>query len=50
MHLAQDNVVHTLTPDRSDQPFGKAILPGEAGAVGWSRMPMARNRRVTTLP
>src|SRR5260370_22145483 len=28
MHLAQDNdVVHTLAPDRSDQPFGKAILP-----------------------
>src|SRR5260221_7020736 len=28
MHLAQDNdVVHTLTPDRSDQPFRKAILP-----------------------
>src|SRR3984957_12450261 len=28
MHLAQDNdVVHTLTLDRSDQPFGKAILP-----------------------
>jgi hypothetical protein len=28
MHLAQDNdVVHTLPPDRSDQPFGKAILP-----------------------
>src|SRR6266480_1533307 len=28
MHLAQDNdVVQTLTPDRSDQPFGKAILP-----------------------
>src|ERR1700716_932428 len=28
MHLAQDNdVVHTLTPDRSDQPFGIAILP-----------------------
>src|SRR5450432_51424 len=32
MHLAQDNdVVHTLTPDRSDQPFHKAILPGR----GW---------------
>src|SRR3979490_460156 len=32
MHLAQDNdVVHTLTPDRPDQPFGKAILPGR----GW---------------
>jgi hypothetical protein len=29
MHLAQDNdVVQTLTPDRSDQPFGKAVLPG----------------------
>src|SRR6478752_353990 len=29
MRLARDNdVVHTLTPDRSDQPFGKAILPG----------------------
>src|SRR5471030_343705 len=28
MHLAQDNdVVHTLTPDRSDQPFENAILP-----------------------
>ena len=28
MHLAHDNdVVHTLPPDRSDQPFGKAILP-----------------------
>src|ERR1700722_19642949 len=29
MHLAQDNdVVQTLPPDRSDQPFGKAVLPG----------------------
>src|SRR5260221_3292028 len=29
MFLAQDNdVVQTLPPDRSDQPFGKAILPG----------------------
>jgi hypothetical protein len=28
MHLAQDNdMVNTFTPDRSDQPFGKAILP-----------------------
>src|ERR1700687_2826627 len=35
MHLAQDNdVVHTLTPDRSDQPFGKAVLPGR-GWRGW---------------
>jgi hypothetical protein len=28
MYLAQDNdVVQTLPPDRSDKPFGKAILP-----------------------
>src|ERR1700730_5693554 len=32
MHLAQGNdVVRTLTPDRSDQPLGKTILPGR----GW---------------
>src|SRR3984893_13890733 len=32
MSLAQDNdVVLTFTPDRSDQPFRKAILPGR----GW---------------
>src|SRR5258707_2718186 len=32
MCLAQDNdVVQALAPDRSDQPFGKAILPGR----GW---------------
>ena len=28
MCLAHDNeVVHTFTPDRADQPFGKSILP-----------------------
>ena len=28
MCLAQDDeMVHALAPDRSDQPFGKAILP-----------------------
>jgi len=47
MRLAQDNhMIDALAPDRSDQPFGQ----GEAGAVGLSRMPMARNRRVTTAP
>src|SRR6267143_5263525 len=35
MHLAQDNdVVHTLAPDRSDQPFGKAILPRRGWCSG----------------
>src|ERR1700722_6488370 len=36
MRLAEDNdVVQTLTPDRSDQPFGKAILPrrGRCGGL-----------------
>jgi hypothetical protein len=50
--LAQGNdVVQTLAPKRSDQPFGKAILPrrSEAGAIGLSRMPMARSQRVTTV-
>jgi hypothetical protein len=37
MRLAQDNdVVHTFTPDRSDQPFGKAILPRR----GWRGRPV----------
>ncbi len=32
MQLAEhDNVVKTFPPDRSDQPFGKSILPGR----GW---------------
>jgi hypothetical protein len=34
-------------------PSGALVLPfcqGEAGAIGLSRMPMARNRRVTTRP
>src|ERR1700722_3933093 len=35
MHLAQDNdVVHTFTPDRSDQPFGNAIQP-RRGWCNW---------------
>src|SRR5712692_2775822 len=38
IHLAQDNdVVHTLTPDRSDQPFGKAILPRRGWCGGLVR-------------
>jgi hypothetical protein len=44
MHLAQDNdVVHALMSDRSDQPFGKAILPRRCRG-GLSRMSMVRNR------
>ena len=51
MHLAQDNdVVHTLTPIDPISRSAKPFCQGEAGAVGLSRMPMERNRRVTTLP
>src|SRR5215203_3218301 len=34
MRLAQDDqMIHTLAPDRSDQSFGKAVLPRR----GWRR-------------
>jgi len=51
MHLAQDNdVVHTFRRINPISRSAKPFCQGEAGAVGLSRMPMARNRRVTTLP
>jgi hypothetical protein len=35
MRLTQNNdVVHAFTPDRSDQPFDKAILPRRGGCSG----------------
>jgi hypothetical protein len=37
MRLTQnDDVIQTLTPDRSDQPFGKAILPRWVRLVLWA--------------
>jgi hypothetical protein len=50
MHLAQESDGSKYSRDRSNQPFHKPFCPGEAGAVGLSRMPMARNRHVTMLP
>jgi hypothetical protein len=42
MRLAQDDeMIHTLAPDRSDQPFGEAILPRRGWCSSLSRMPMA---------
>ena len=43
------HVVQTLTPDRSDGRSAKPFCQGEAGAVGMSWMPMARNGALTTL-
>jgi len=43
MSLAEnDDMIQALAADGPDQPFGKTIL--QTGAVGLSRMPMARNR------
>jgi hypothetical protein len=51
MGLAENHdMIQALAADRSDQPFGKSILQGEAGAIGLSRKPMARNPRVTMPP
>jgi hypothetical protein len=51
MRLAQtDDVVQHF---RRIDPISRSAKPfcqGEAGAVGLSRMPMARNRRVTIMP
>ena len=43
-------LVHTFTPDRSDQPLGIAILPGQGWCGGPVPDAIERNRRVTTLP
>ena len=51
LRFAQDNhMVNALATNRSDQPFGEAVLHGEPGAIGLSRIPMARNRWVTAAP
>ena len=35
MRLTQDDkMIHTLAPDGSDQPFGKAILPRRGRRAG----------------
>src|SRR5258707_7947836 len=50
MFLAQDTMMWSKHSRRID-PISRSAKPfchGEAGAVGLSRMPMARNRRVTT--
>ena len=45
-----DHVVETFPSDRADQSLCVRILPSEPGAMGLSRMPMARNRWVTAAP
>ena len=51
MCLAQDNdVVHTVTPDRSDQPFDKGILPGRGGCDRLVPDTHGTQAHVTTTP
>jgi hypothetical protein len=42
----EDDMIKTFPPDRANQPF----CHGERGAVGRSRMPIARSRRVKISP
>jgi hypothetical protein len=44
-----DDVVEAFPSDCADQSLRVRIL-SEAGAMGLSRIPMARNRRGTTAP
>ena len=51
--MASPRTMMWSTHSRRIDPISRSAKPfcqGEAGAVGLSRMPMARNRRVTTLP
>ena len=49
--LAQrHHVVSAFAADGANQSFGKTILPRRSAEIGLSRMPMARNRRLTTGP
>jgi hypothetical protein len=46
-------VLSALAADRANEPLGKTVLPfchGEPAEMGLSRMPIARKRRLTTLP
>jgi hypothetical protein len=51
MHLAHDSdVIHTLTPDRPDRPFGEAILPRRGQCGGLLSDAHGAQSVVTTLP
>ena len=43
-------VVDALPSDRADQSLRPPFCQGDPGAIGLSRMPMARSRRLTAVP
>src|SRR5450631_4875574 len=47
MRFAPDgDMIETLTPDRSDQPFGKAVLPGRGRCHCRTRYTVGGKRRI----
>jgi len=48
--IEDDDVVQAFAADRADQAFGEGILPGGAGAMRTSRMPMSAIWRVNSSP
>ena len=45
-----DDVVQAFAANGPNQSFGKAVCQGDQGAMGLSRMPIARRRCLTTEP
>lgn len=45
-----DYLFKALASGRPDQSFGISILPRQSGAIGLSRIPIARNQRATRAP
>jgi hypothetical protein len=43
-------VINALAADRPNQPFGKTVLPRRRWRIGLSPIPIARNRRLSTVP
>jgi hypothetical protein len=49
--LAQnEEVIQALAPDGADHPLHEGVLPGRAGAVRISRIPMLLTRRANAFP
>ena len=49
-HIVYNATLRAFASDRSDQSFNTTVLPRRARRDRSSRMPIARNRRVTATP
>ena len=51
MPFAKDHdMIEAVAPDRADETFAVPFCQGDRGAVGRSRMPIARSLRLKTSP